>query len=177
LRLEVKKKFLTFNLKGAFAPALSTFNSKSGGFCMSKDKLKISVAEAHVLRESIIKMKLETPEWFELLSYDELAECYNGAGSDNTPRDVRKILTRLLGFAEEAVLIHDAEYEYTSRFEPLDYMERKKFHTANKRLGDNAYLLAKKRTPWYLPLRYYWRLFVSMRAKSICDYWGYDAWV
>jgi hypothetical protein len=138
--------------------------------------LKITVAEAHLLRENIIKMNLETPEWFELLSYDELAECYNGAGSDHTPKAVRKLLSRLMRFAKEAVLIHDAEYEYISRFDPLDYMEREKFHAANQRLGDNAYFLAVERTPWYSVLRY-WRLFVAMRAKSICNRWGYDAWV
>jgi hypothetical protein len=142
---------------------------------MSKDKLNITVAEAHVMRDKITESKLETPEWFELLSYEELAECYNGAGSDKTPELVRKVLTRLLGFAREAVLIHDAEYQYAPRFWPVDYFHLKKFHAANRRLGENAAKLAKERAPWYSPVRY-WRLFVARRARNLCDEWGYDSW-
>jgi hypothetical protein len=143
---------------------------------MSQDKLKITVAEAHVLRDNIRKMNLKTPEWFELLTYEELASCYNGAGSDQTPKPVRKVLTRLMAFAREAVLIHDAEYEYSARFDPVDYMDRENFLSANQRLGDNANLLAKKSAPWYSPLRY-WRIFVARHARHICNKWGYDAWI
>jgi hypothetical protein len=143
---------------------------------MSKNKLNITVAEAHVLRDNIEKMKLETPVWFELLTYEELAECYNGAGSDSTPKLIRKVLTKLLGFAQEAILIHDAEYQYASRFWATDYYTKDKFHAANRRLGDNAEVLAVKRTPWYSPLRY-WRIFVAWRARNICDDLGYDAWI
>jgi len=143
---------------------------------MSQDKLKITAAEAHVMCESIKKNELQTPEWFELLSYEELAACYNGAGSDNTPKPLRKVLTRLLRFAREAVFIHDAEYEYASRFWPSDYMEREKFRAANQRLGENAVKLAKERTPWYSPLRY-WRVFVARHANYICNEWGYDGWI
>jgi hypothetical protein len=143
---------------------------------MNQYKLKISVAEAHVLRESIIKMNLDTPEWFELLSYDELAECYNGAGSDHTPEAVRKVLSRLLKFAKEAILVHDADYEYTKRFIPVEYVDFKIFLEANRRLGENASILAKKSSAWYSPLRY-WRIFVARHARYICDKWGYSAWV
>jgi hypothetical protein len=143
---------------------------------MSQDKLKITAAEAHVMCESIKKNELKTPEWFELLSYEELAACYNGAGSDKTPRPVRKVLTRLMRFAKEAVLIHDAEYEYASRFWPSDYMDKEKFHTSNQNLGENAEKLAKERTPWFSLLRY-WRVFVARHAHYICDKWGYDAWI
>jgi hypothetical protein len=142
---------------------------------MSKDKLKITVAEAHVLRDNIKKIGLQYPDWFELLSYEELAECYNGAGSDETPELVRKVLTRLLGFAQEAVLIHDAEYHYSSRFWPTNYFYTDKFYAANKRLGENAHKLAIERTPWYSVLRY-WRMFVAREARRVCNELGYDAW-
>ncbi len=143
---------------------------------MRKNKLIITPAQAQVMCETIKKLELETPEWFELLTYEELAECYNGAGSDKTPKLIRKILTRLLGFAKEAILIHDAEFQFASRFWPVNYYTQDKFHAANRRLGENAELLAKERTPWYSPLRY-WRYLVAWRAQKRCDDWGYDAWI
>jgi hypothetical protein len=143
---------------------------------MNQDKLKITVAEAHVLRDNIKKMELQRPEWFGFLSNEDLAECYNGAGSDKTPEALRNVFTRLLRFAKEAVLIHDAEYEYASRFWPSDYMDKEKFHTSNQNLGENAEKLAKERTPWFSLLRY-WRVFVARHAHYICDKWGYDAWI
>jgi len=143
---------------------------------MDKGLLKITVWEAHVMRAEIIRLKLQTPEWFGRLSDEELASCYNGAGSDNTPKPLRKVLTRLLEFAKEAVLIHDAEYQYAKRFHPTDYMEQKKFHAANRRLGENAKLLAIERTPWYSPIRY-WRLLVARDAQIITDQFGYSAWI
>ncbi len=143
---------------------------------MSQNKLKITAAEAHVMRDAIHELGLKTPEWFELLSYEELAACYNGVGSDSTPKAVRKVLTRLMRFAKEAVLIHDVEYVYASHFDPADYMEREKFRASNQRLGENAEVLAKERTPWYSPLRF-WRIFVARHAHYICNEWGYDAWI
>jgi hypothetical protein len=142
---------------------------------MHQDKLKITAAEAHILRDNIKELNLKTPEWFELLTYDELASCYNGVGSDNTPKVIRKVLTRLMRFAKEAVLIHDAEYQYASRFWAFNYIELEKFHTSNRNLGENAVKLAKERTPWYSPLRYF-RIFVARHAHYICDEFGYDAW-
>jgi len=139
-------------------------------------KLKISIAEAHVMRDTIKKLGLKTPEWFELLTYEELAECYNGAGSDKTPKPIRKVLTRLLGFAKEAVLIHDVEYAYARRFWPIDYSDYRMFLAANRRLGENAELLAKERTPWYSVLRY-WRLLVAKNAWNAVDDFGYSAWI
>ncbi len=143
---------------------------------MSKDKLKISVAEAHVICETIKKLGLKTPDWFELLTYEELAECYNGAGSDKTPTVIRKVLTRLLGFAKEAVLIHDAEYAYARRFCPIDYTDYRMFLASNRRLGENAKVLALERTPWYSVLRY-WRLLVARNAWNAVDDFGYSAWI
>jgi hypothetical protein len=143
---------------------------------MYKGQLKISVAEAHVMCETIKKLRLQRPGWFDLLSYEELASCYNGAGSDKTPKSVRKVLTRLLGFAREAVLIHDAEYQYSKEFDPLDYTDPKMFSAANSRLGENAKFLAKERTPWYAPLRY-WRMLVARDARIVTNLFGYDAWV
>jgi len=139
-------------------------------------KLKISIAEAHVMRDTIKKLGLKTPDWFELLTYEELAECYNGAGSDDTPKPIRKVLTRLLGFAKEAVLIHDAEYAYARRFWPIDYSDYRMFLATNRRLGENAELLAKERTPWYSVLRY-WRLLVAKNAWNAVDDFGYSAWI
>jgi len=139
-------------------------------------KLKISIAEAHVMRDTIKKLGLKRPDWFELLTYEELAECYNGAGSDGTPKPIRKVLTRLLGFAKEAVLIHDAEYAYARRFWPIDYSDYRMFLAANRRLGENAELLAKERTPWYSVLRY-WRLLVARNAWNAVDDFGYSAWI
>lgn len=142
---------------------------------MYKGLLKITPAEAHVMRDTIMRLRLQRPDWFDLLTYEELASCYNGAGSDKTPKPVRKVLTRLLGFAREAVLIHDAEYQYVKRFYPLDYTDHRKFTATNRRLGENAYLLAKERTPWYSPFRY-WRVLVARDARIVTDLFGYDAW-
>ena len=147
-----------------------------GEIYMHKGLLKITPAEAHVMCDGIKRLRLQRPDWFDLLTYEELASCYNGAGSDDTPKAIRKVLTRLLGFAREAILIHDAEYQYVKRFYPLDYMDRKKFFAANQRLGENAEFLARKRTPWYSPLRY-WRILVARDARVIVDEWGYSAWI
>ena len=143
---------------------------------MYKGLLKITTAEAHVMRDTIKRLRLQRPEWFDLLSYEELASCYNGAGSDDTPKPLRKVFTRLLAFAQEAILIHDAEYQYIKRFCPLDYMDRNKFLDANRHLGENAEFLAKKRTAFFSPLRY-WRILVARDARAIVDEWGYSAWI
>ena len=143
---------------------------------MYKKLLKITPAEAHVMRSTIVKFKMKRPTWFDFLSDDELASCYNGAGGDKTPKPLRKVLTRLLCFAKEAVLIHDAEYQYTKRFCPLNYLDHRKFSEASRRLGGNTNLLAKKRTPWHSPLRY-WRMLVARDARLITEGFGYDAWI
>lgn len=143
---------------------------------MNQYKLKITPAKAHIMRIRIKEMGLKTPEWFDRLSDAELAACYNGAGGSHTPEILRKVLTRLLGFAPEAVLIHDVEFQYTRRFYPLDYYSHKKFHAANRRLGENVEILAKISKPWYSLLRY-WRIFVARHARYICDEWGYEEWI
>ena len=143
---------------------------------MNQYKLKISPAEAHIMRIRIKEIGLKVPEWFDRLTDAELASCYNGAGGDHTPIAIRKILTRLLGFAPETILIHDAEFQYTRRFFPLDYYCQKKFHTSNRRLGENAVILAKASAPWYSVLRY-WRLFIARHARYVCDEWAYDEWI
>ena len=143
---------------------------------MNKNILKISPAKAHIMRIRIKEIGLKIPEWFDNLSDAELAACYNGAGGDHTPEAIRKILTRLLGFAEEAILIHDAEFQYTQRFYPLDYYSQQNFHAANRRLGENAMVLAKISRPWYSLLRY-WRMLVAWNSRHVVDEWGYDEWI
>lgn len=143
---------------------------------MNKNILKISPAKAHIMRIRINEIGLKTPEWFDNLSDAELAACYNGAGSDHTPKAIRRVLTWLLGFAPEAILIHDAEFQYTKRFLPLDYYSQQNFHAANRRLGENAVTMAKLSKPWYSLIRY-WEVFVARHARYVCDDWGYDEWI
>jgi hypothetical protein len=143
---------------------------------MSKDILKLSPAEAHLLRKNIRAMKLKTPKWFELLSNAELASACNTAKSHHVSKEVEKVLGELCGFAREAVLIHRVEYRYTKRFHPLDYYSQRNFHAANRRLWENAKSLAKARSPWHLPRRC-WRMIISHHARHIADEWGYDEWI
>jgi len=143
---------------------------------MSKDKLKLSPAEAHLLRKNIREMKLKTPQWFELLTNAELASACNTAKTHHVSKEVNKALEKLCGFAEEAVMIHRVEYRYSKRFHRVDYYSQDKFHAANRRLLENAGFLAKARLPWHSPCRY-WRLFLSHHARHIADEWGYDEWI
>ncbi len=128
------------------------------------------------MRIRIKEIGLKTPEWFDNLSDAELAACYNGAGGSHTPKAIRRILTRLLGFAEEAILIHDAEYQYTKNFHPLDYYSQQNFHASNQRLSENAEIQARISKPYYSPLRY-WRLLVAWYSRQVTDEWGYDEWI
>ncbi|MDD5699419.1 MAG: hypothetical protein PHH77_12465 [Victivallaceae bacterium] len=143
---------------------------------MSKDILKLSPAEAHLLRKNIRAMKLKTPKWFELLTNAELASACNTAKSHHTSKEVKRALGKLCGFAEEAILICRVEYRYSKRFHPLDYYSQQNFHAANQRLWKNAKSLAKTRSSWHLPRRF-WRLFLSRCARHIADEWGYDEWI
>ena len=143
---------------------------------MSKDILKLSSAEAHLLRKNIRTMKLKTPKWLELLTNAELASACNTAKSHHTSKEVKKALGKLCEFAQEAILIHRVEYRYAKRFQPLDYYSQRNFHAANRRLWENARSLAKTRSVWYLPRRY-WRLLLSYHARHIADEWGYDEWI
>ncbi|MDD5699352.1 MAG: hypothetical protein PHH77_12125 [Victivallaceae bacterium] len=143
---------------------------------MSKDILKLSPAEAHLLRKNIRAMKLKTPKWFELLSNAELASACNTAKSHHVSKEVKKALGELCGFAQEAILIHRVEYRYTKRFQPLDYYSQRSFHAANRRLWENAKFLAKARSPWHLPRRYY-RILIARHVCCVADEWGYEEWI
>ncbi|MDD5728014.1 MAG: hypothetical protein PHV59_05550 [Victivallales bacterium] len=143
---------------------------------MSKDILKLSPAEAHLLRKNIRKMKLKTPKWFELLSNAELAAACNSNKSHHTSKEIKKALGKLSGFAEEAILIHRVEYRYSKRFHPLDYYSQRNFHAANRRLWENAKSLAKTRSLWCSPRRYY-RILIAWHARRVADEWGYEEWI
>jgi ATP phosphoribosyltransferase regulatory subunit HisZ len=143
---------------------------------MNQDKLKLSPAEAHLLRKNIREMKLKTPKWFELLTNAELASACNTAKTHHVSKEVNKALGKLCGFAEEAILIHRVEYRYLKRFHPLDYYSQRNFHAANRRLCENAKSLAKTRSLWG-SLRRYWRLLLCYHARHVADEWGYDEWI
>ncbi|MDD5698113.1 MAG: hypothetical protein PHH77_05805 [Victivallaceae bacterium] len=139
---------------------------------MSQNTLQISPAEAHIFRKKIRAMKLKTPKWFDRLSDAELASAWNTAKSHHTSKEVKKALGKLCGFAEEAILICRVEYRYSKRFHPLDYYSQRNFHAANRRLWENAKSLAKARSLWCSPRRY-WRL----HARHVADEWGYEEWI
>jgi hypothetical protein len=143
---------------------------------MNQYELNISSEEAQVMRGKIKKMGLKTPEWFNHLSDNELIVCYNGAGGGYMPEALCKVLTRLRKFAPEAVLIHNVEFQYTRRFQPIDYDSRKKFHTANHRLRENVECLAKTSKPWYSPRRYWWIL-IAWHAWYVYNESGYEEWI
>ena len=78
---------------------------------MSKDKLKISIAKAHVMRDTIKKLGLKTPDWFELPDLRTGRMLQRGGQRRHTKTD-QKSFDTAIGISKEAVLIHDAEYAY-----------------------------------------------------------------
>ena len=141
---------------------------------MSQDMLRISPAETHFLRDNIQNLGLKIPEWFGHLSCEELASGYNWMCDGRNRKSPLRVLVRYLGFAKEAALIVAAEYEFSYRFQPVNYYVLENFQAANRRFGENARELARVRSPWYLLL---WRLFVVWYTENILNEWGYDAWI
>ncbi len=142
----------------------------------SKEKLIISPAEAHFLRDNIKNLGLQTPDWFERLSCEELASGYNWMCDGRNRKSPLRVLIRYLGFAKEAALIVAAEYEFSYRFKPVDYYVLENFQAANRRFGENANALTKARSHWYSPARYYY-FFAVWYTENIMNEMGYDAWI
>lgn len=120
------------------------------------------------LRSNAKKWGLEADDHFWKTPIEELAKIYNGCGPDWLPAWVRKILTYIFVYFEEAFLIHDYDCVKMEKTE-------KNFINWNNRLERNCKTIAVMRWNWWriaTRWKYYGRAKIVAEA---CRKWGRSA--
>ena len=93
----------------------------------------------------IKKYDLEVDKHFYNYSCEQLAEIYNGAGSDGMPEILRGLLTKLLDDYEPAFLIHDFDF--------FRYILLAQLNISNLRLLKNCRKIVAQKYTWWRPLQ------------------------
>lgn len=133
-------------------------------------KLKITNTEICAIRRKIVKYNLKRPIWFDSLSDQEVAECYNGVGSAETARPLRKVLTYVFHFALEAVVVHDVIWSFVDekKLTIFDFIQ------SNLNLKINARICLK-----YKKYNFFYRSWCYTKAwlaQQACDQLGLKSW-
>lgn len=113
--------------------------------------------------------QLENVEILNNFNLTQLAEVYNGIGSDSFPSWLRKFLDWLHPSLEKVALIHDCEWHLSDR-------TKKSFKESNDRFKRNGIKVADATYGWYNPLRYVVRA-DAVKFAWACQKFGWDAWV
>ena len=125
------------------------------------------VEHVRKLRALCEEWELENREILDKYS-DELAEIYNGLGSDSFPEWLRDALTFLSPDLEPTALIHDVEWHEADG-------TRESFTASNDRFKRNGYRSARKRFGWADPRRYL-LMNRARRFGNYCQMFGWEAW-
>jgi hypothetical protein len=120
---------------------------------------------------NILDWELNVPSWFWNLSTAEIAECYNGVGSDLTAKPLRAGLTHVYDFALEAVIIHDTIWSKKEKFN----LSLDDFYASNENLKINARICLKYKYSWWNPY-YIWCYGKAWLAQDACNNFGKEAW-
>ena len=120
------------------------------------------------LREKCEEWELDGNVVLDYYSDRDLANIYNGLGSDSMPAWLRKAATFLSPDLEPTALIHDVDFERADG-------TRKSFDEANRRFKRNGYKSARKLYGWADPRRYL-LMNRARRYGNYCQLFGWDAW-
>ncbi|MDD5599981.1 MAG: hypothetical protein PHV82_18700 [Victivallaceae bacterium] len=101
---------------------------------------------------------------------EQLAEIFNGIGSDGFPEWLRDLLSGLHPSLMPVALIHDVQwYERGLITEPVpEPLDKENFHKSNAMFDMNATKMAKFNYGWYDPRRYSVE-FDGWKFKKCCD--------
>jgi hypothetical protein len=128
-----------------------------------------SIEHVRGLKDLAIKYELANCEILSKYSDEELANIYNGLGSDSFPKLIREILTGTNKELEPVALIHDVEWnDADGKWES--------FTASNDRFKANGKKIAKKKFSFFNPNRYY----VILKAETfgnLCQQYGWKAWI
>lgn len=108
----------------------------------------------------------------------ELAEIFNGIGSDGFPEWLRQGYSKLHPSLMPVALIHDVQWHERSlqKIDNPGKIDRHKFELTNQQFKWNSDLMAKYNYSWYNPARYYVH-FAGWRFKHYCNTnLGYHWW-
>ena len=126
------------------------------------------VKHVRKLREKCEEWELENRGILDKYSDRELADIYNGLGSDSMPAWLRDAVTFLSPDLEPDALIHDVEWHEADG-------TRESFTASNKRFKHNGYRSAKKCFGWADPRRYL-MMNRARRYGNYCQTFGWSAW-
>jgi hypothetical protein len=139
-------------------------------------KLKLDAKTIQPYLQNIDDWHCNVPWFWDMLSAEEIAESWNGVGSDLTPKYIRKGLTRVYGFATEGVIIHDVIFTYKKKFG----LTEADFYRANEDLKINARICLKHNPKWVYSKwnqpYYSWCYSKAWLAEDACNRFGLDAW-
>ena len=136
------------------------------GWMMSEHKHKlIHIARLRVRCDA---WELENREILSKYSDWQLADIYNGIGSDGMPAWLRAAATFLSPDLEPTALIHDVEWHEADG-------TRESFTASNHRFKHNGYRSARERFGWADPRRYL-LMNRARRFGNYCQLFGWDAW-
>lgn len=126
------------------------------------------VEHVRKLRARCEEWELENREILAKYSDEELAEIYNGLGSDSMPEWLRRAATWLSPDLEPTALIHDVEWHEADG-------TREGFTASNDRFKRNGYRSAKCRFACWDPRRYL-MMNRARRYGNYCQMFGWEAW-
>ena len=135
-------------------------------------KLKLNAKTIKPYLDNIEIWNCNVPWFWDKLSAEEKAECFNGVGSDLTPIYIRNGLTLVFDFAIEAVIIHDVIWSYKEKYK----LNERDFKESNRNLKINSRIcLRNKYSKWNQPY-YSWCYAKGWLAEDACNRFGKDAW-
>lgn len=135
-------------------------------------KLKLTAETIQPYLDNIKDWGLIVPDWFWDLTPEEIAECYNGVGSDLTPKYIRWGLSFAYNFAIEEIIVHDVIFSMIKRFA----LTVKDFYEANKNLKINARICLKYKKELYTQSYSAWCYTKAWIAGKMCNWFGLKAW-
>lgn len=117
----------------------------------------LMIGEVDDLLTVIKAQHLETPPYWNLLTHEAIAKCWNGIGPDAWPPEVRGPLSFILRTCKPAALIHDVEFQHSDG-------TRKTWLQVQARWTKNVHTLNTARWPLSNPLL--WLPHAAMWTKS-----------
>lgn len=133
--------------------------------------MKLTAKTIQPYLDNIREWGLVVPEWWDELTAKEIAECFNGVGSDLTPKYIRWGLTHVYDFGIEAVIIHDVIFSMKEKYG----LTEEDFYEANKNLKINARICLKYKQIYSWTYRQ-WCYAKAWIAEKMCNRYGLEAW-
>ncbi|MFA7185126.1 MAG: hypothetical protein WC082_09545 [Victivallales bacterium] len=133
--------------------------------------LKLTKETIQPYLKKIKELDMIVPDWWNELTPEDIAHCYNGVGSELTWKPLRQALSFIFRWALCAVIIHDTIWTYVEQKE----LTLEDFYDSNENLKINARKQLAANTSRGNPL-YWYRYYNAWRAQKACDLFGKEAW-